>query len=111
MNEQVEVTIEKLVYGGSGLARLADGQAVFIPGVLPGERVLAQIRRKRKGILEAGLVEVLAPSPDRINPPCMGEKQCTGATWPFISYDAQLRPDGRPKGEVPSPSNSRACYS
>ncbi len=91
MSEQIEVVIEKLVYGGSGLARLADGQTVFVPGVLPGERVRASIRKKRKGVLEASLVEVLAPSRDRIDPPCKGEKQCTGATWPHIAYPAQLR--------------------
>ncbi len=91
MNECAEVEIEKLVYGGSGLARLETGQAVFVPGVLPGERVRIQLRRKRKGFLEADLVQVLNPSPDRIAPPCRGEKECTGATWPFISYPAQLR--------------------
>jgi 23S rRNA (uracil1939-C5)-methyltransferase len=91
MSEQVEVVIEKLVYGGSGLAHLADGQTVFVPGVLPGERVRASIRKKRKGVLEAALIEVLAPSRDRIDPPCRGEKQCTGATWPHIAYPAQLR--------------------
>ena len=91
MSELVEVVIEKLVYGGSGLARLADGQTVFVPGVLPGERVRASIRKKRKGVLEAVLVEVLTPSCDRIEPPCKGEKQCTGATWPHIAYPAQLR--------------------
>ncbi len=91
MSEPVEVVIEKLVYGGSGLAHLGDGQTVFVPGVLPGERVRANIRKKRKGVLEASLVEVLAPSRDRIASPCEGEKQCTGATWPHIAYPAQLR--------------------
>jgi len=91
MNERSELTIEKLVHGGSGLARLGTGQAVFVSGVLPGERVAVAIRRKRKGILEADLVEVLISSPDRIDPPCGGEKQCTGATWPHIAYPAQLR--------------------
>jgi 23S rRNA (uracil1939-C5)-methyltransferase len=90
MTERAEVVIEKLVYGGSGLARLESGQAVFVPGVLPGERVRIEIRRKRKGFLEANLVEVITPSEDRISPPCSGEKQCTGATWPHISYPAQL---------------------
>ncbi len=60
------------------------------PGSLPGERVRIEIRRKRKGFLEANLVEVITPSKDRISPPCNGEKQCTGATWPHISYPAQL---------------------
>jgi 23S rRNA (uracil1939-C5)-methyltransferase len=90
MKERAEVVIEKLVHGGSGLARLDSGQAVFVPGVLPGERVRIEIRRKRKGVLEAGLVEVVTPSKDRSSPPCDGEKQCTGATWPHISYPAQL---------------------
>jgi len=79
------------VHGGSGLGRLAGGQAVFVSGVLPNERVLVEVRRKRKGMLEAALIKVLDPSPDRSTPPCSGEKQCTGATWPHISYPAQLR--------------------
>ena len=90
MSEQTEVLIEKLVHGGSGLARLATGQAVFVPGALPGERVVVEIRKKRKGILEAALVRVLSPSKDRITPLCRGEKECTGATWPHIAYPAQL---------------------
>jgi 23S rRNA (uracil1939-C5)-methyltransferase len=91
MSEQARVRIEKLVYGGNGLARLETGQAVFVPGVLPGEQVVVDIRKKRKGFLEADLVEVLKPSPDRIAPPCSGDKECTGATWPYISYPAQLQ--------------------
>jgi len=89
--QEVEVIVEKLTHGGNGLARLDTGQAVFVPGVLPGERVLVQVRKRKKGFLEADLVCVLTPSPDRIQPPCNGEQQCTGATWPFISYPAQLR--------------------
>jgi 23S rRNA (uracil1939-C5)-methyltransferase len=91
MNERAEVRIEKLVYGGSGLARLETGQAVFVAGALPGERVSIKIKRRRKGFFEAELVDIVTPSKDRIVPPCSGEKQCTGATWPHISYPAQLR--------------------
>ena len=87
----IEVLIEKLVHGGSGLARLDTGQAVFVSGVLPGERVLVSVRKKRKGVLEAALVKVLTPSKDRIAPLCQGEIECTGATWPHIAYPAQLR--------------------
>jgi 23S rRNA (uracil1939-C5)-methyltransferase len=90
MSDQHEVLIEKLVHGGTGLARLGTGQAIFVPGVLPGERVLITIRKKRKGVLEASLGEVLEPSKDRIVPPCNGETECTGATWTHIAYPAQL---------------------
>ena len=91
MNEQAEVVIEKLVHGGSGLARLESGQAVFVSGALPGERVAVRLRRRKKGFFEADLAGVLEPSADRCDPPCIGEKQCTGATWPYIAYPAQLR--------------------
>jgi 23S rRNA (uracil1939-C5)-methyltransferase len=94
MSEQtgtLEVLIEKLVHGGSGLARLDTGQTVFVHGVLPGERVVVTIRKKRKGVLEAALVKVLSPSKDRIIPPCNGEIECTGATWQHIAYPAQLK--------------------
>jgi 23S rRNA (uracil1939-C5)-methyltransferase len=91
MKEQAEILIEKLVEGGSGLGRLDTGEAVFVPRVLPGERVVIAIRRKRKGFFEADPVEIALPSKDRIAPPCTGEKQCTGATWPHIAYPAQLR--------------------
>jgi 23S rRNA (uracil1939-C5)-methyltransferase len=91
MSEEIEVLIEKLVHGGNGLARLSTGQVVLVPGVLPGERVVVFIRKKRKGVLEAALVKILSPSIERIAPPCQGEKECTGATWPYIAYPAQLR--------------------
>lgn len=91
MSGQAEVTIEKLVHGGAGLGRLGTGQAVFVSGALPGERALVSIRKKRKGFLEAGLLSIITPSPDRITPLCKGDKQCTGATWPHIAYPAQLR--------------------
>jgi 23S rRNA (uracil1939-C5)-methyltransferase len=91
MNETTEVLIEKLVYGGNGLGRLETGHAVFVPNVLPGERVVVTVRKKKKGFFEARLVKVLTPASDRISPPCIGEKQCTGATWPHIAYPAQLR--------------------
>jgi len=91
MNEQAEILIEKLVYGGSGLGRLQTGQAVFVPGVLPGERVTIAVRRKRKGVFEADLLNVLTPSKDRILQPHTAEERYTGATWPHIAYPAQLQ--------------------
>jgi len=84
------VRVEKLVYGGMGLAR-HKGLTLFIPGVLPGEVVTVEIKKKKRGIAEAGLIELIKPSPDRVVPPCKGEEECTGAHWPYISYPAQLR--------------------
>lgn len=91
MIERYDVRIEKLVYGGDGLARLDEKRTLFVSGALPGEFVRARVYRKRKGIYEARVEEVLEPSPDRVAPPCIGERECTGATWPHIAYPAQLR--------------------
>jgi 23S rRNA (uracil1939-C5)-methyltransferase len=89
--ESLDVRIEKMVYGGEGLGRLPSGPVVFVSGALPGELVRARVYGKRKGVFHAVAQEILEPSPDRVVPPCNGEKQCTGATWPFIAYPAQLR--------------------
>lgn len=91
MSEQVDLLIEKLVHGGEGLARLPSGQAVFVPGVLPGEEVRARLARRSKGVYRAELIEIITPSQDRTAPPCTGELECTGATWSHIAYPAQLR--------------------
>jgi 23S rRNA (uracil1939-C5)-methyltransferase len=91
MSESLEIRVEKMVYGGAGLGRLPSGPVVFVSGALPGELVRARVYGKRKGVYHAVTEDVLEPSPDRVTPPCDGEKQCTGATWPFIAYPAQLR--------------------
>jgi 23S rRNA (uracil1939-C5)-methyltransferase len=53
-----EVTVEKLVYGGDGLARL-DGRVVFAPFVLPGERIRARAEQEKPGLVRARMLEVL----------------------------------------------------
>jgi len=70
----VQFTIEKLIYGGDGLARIPAsgderrGKTVFVPYVLPGEVVEATVVEERKGFTRASLVEVLKPSTARIAP-------------------------------------------
>lgn len=91
MIEPAVVRIEKLVYGGEGLAHLENGKPVFVTGVLPGELVRIAVTGRRKGVYHGAAADVLEPSPDRTGPPCCGEIECTGATWPFIAYPAQLR--------------------
>ena len=69
----VEITlhVEKLVTGGAGLSRHG-GAVVFVPGAAPGETVRARVTRRRRGYVEAELLAVLEPSPDRVTPP-LGE--------------------------------------
>ncbi len=92
----MELQIEKLVYGGDGLTRLpADakgrGKTVFLPFVIPGERVEASIVESRSGFARAHLDKVLTPSPDRVAPPCPYFGKCGGCQYQHIDYHAQLR--------------------
>jgi len=88
--------IEKLVYGGEGVARLpADeqgrGKTAFVPFVIPGERVEASPVENRPGFVRTKLNEVLTPSPDRIEPGCPHFGRCGGCHYQHINYDVQLR--------------------
>jgi len=92
----LELQIEKLVYGGDGLARLpADehgrGKAVFLPFVIPGERVDATVTQSRSGFSRAQLNKVLEASVDRVAPDCPYFGRCGGCQYQQISYEAQLR--------------------
>jgi 23S rRNA (uracil1939-C5)-methyltransferase len=92
----VQFTIEKLIYGGDGLARIPAtgderrGKTVFVPYVLPGEVVEATVVEERKGYTRAALVEVLSPSPARIAPLCPHFGVCGGCHYQHSDYTAQL---------------------
>jgi 23S rRNA (uracil1939-C5)-methyltransferase len=81
--------VEKLVYGGEGLARL-NGRVVFTPFVLPGERILAQARQEKPGLVRAQAVEVLAPAPERVAAPCPYFARCGGCHYQHAPYEYQL---------------------
>ena len=85
----MDLTIEKLVYGGEGLARV-NGEVIFTPFVLPGEGVTVERQPSRKGAVRARLVEVREPSPDRVKPPCAVFGKCGGCQYQHIDYPAQL---------------------
>jgi 23S rRNA (uracil1939-C5)-methyltransferase len=83
------LTIEKLVYGGEGLARL-EGKVVLTPFVLPGEVVRAETERAKNDLWRGRLIEVLQPSPLRIAPGCPYFQRCGGCQYQHIDYAAQL---------------------
>ena len=89
------LNIEKLVYGGDGLARLpADdrgrGKAVFIPFVLAGEKVEAAITEEKPGFARAHAEAIIEPSPHRIPPPCPYFGACGGCHNQHADYEHQL---------------------
>jgi 23S rRNA (uracil1939-C5)-methyltransferase len=86
----VNLTIEKLVYGGDGLARLPEGKTVFLPFVLPAEEVSATIVQEKSSFSRASLDQVLKPSPYRVQAPCPYFGNCGGCHCQHGGYAAQL---------------------
>lgn len=86
----LELTIEKLVTGGAGLAR-HEGQAVFVPLTAPGDRVKAAVVERRKGFVRARVEEILEPGPGRQEPPCPYFGQCGGCDLQHLEPAAQRR--------------------
>lgn len=79
----LDLEIQSVAYRGSGIAR-NDGMVVFVPGTLPGERVLATPVRQAKRYVVAEVVEITRPSPDRIAPDC---RLADGTRVPGCVYD------------------------
>lgn len=90
-------TIEKLIYGGDGLARVPAqgherrGKTVFVPYVLPGELVEARVVEERKGYTRAEAEQILTPSPARIAPHCPHFGRCGGCSYQHMDYAAQVQ--------------------
>src|SRR5882757_85422 len=83
------LTIEKLVYGGDGLARL-DGKVIFTPYVLPGETVQADIDRVKNDLWRGRLVAVTSPSASRVTPECPYFQRCGGCNYQHAGYAFQV---------------------
>lgn len=88
---QQEVEITGMVFGGDGIGRLADGRAVFVPFVLPGERVLVKVVEEKRGHVRARLEKLLNPAKSRIQPRCPHFGVCGGCHYQHAPYEEQLR--------------------
>ena len=86
----MEVTINKLVYGGDGLAH-HDGHTVFVPYVLPDEVVAVRPTERKKKFVRGQPLRIVQPSPARVAPPCPHFAACGGCHYQHIGYDDQLR--------------------
>ena len=83
--DELELRIHALAHGGAGVAR-TDGYVVFVRGAVPGDRVRARIVKSKRSFGEAETVELLEPSPDRIEPAAAHP----GAPWQVLPYERQL---------------------
>jgi 23S rRNA (uracil1939-C5)-methyltransferase len=92
----VQLKIEKLVYGGEGLARLVDeatgrAKAVFVPFVAAGEVVDAHFVEEKTGFARAHVDKILQPSGSRIEPPCPYFLHCGGCQYQHLEYTEQVK--------------------
>ena len=90
MADELQLSIEKLIYGGEGLAH-ADGNTVFVPYVLPGEQVRASVRTRKKKLIHANLLEVRQSAPGRVPPKCPHFGTCGGCHYQHIETGEQVR--------------------
>jgi 23S rRNA (uracil1939-C5)-methyltransferase len=90
MSEELTLSIEKLVYGGDGLAH-AEGGTVFVPYVLPGEAVQAPVRTRKKNLIWTGAPQIAKASPYRQVPPCPHFQKCGGCHYQHVAIGEQVR--------------------
>src|SRR5262245_4971973 len=85
----MQVTIEKLVYGGAGLAR-TDRGVVFVPRSAPGDVVEIEITQQKKDYATARILKIIEPSPDRQIPSCPNYETAGCCHWQHIRYERQV---------------------
>jgi 23S rRNA (uracil1939-C5)-methyltransferase len=87
----LELAVERLAHGGAGVAR-RDRYVVFVEGAFPGERVRAEVFRAKRDYANARAVEILEPSPDRVETRCDHEGgECPGSPWQPLRYERQVQ--------------------
>jgi 23S rRNA (uracil1939-C5)-methyltransferase len=88
-DQELELHVDSLAYGGNGVARL-NGFVVFVRRGLPGDTVRARVTKVKRSHAEALAVEVVEPSAKRVPAPCSHYPACGGCRFQDLAYDAQL---------------------
>jgi 23S rRNA (uracil1939-C5)-methyltransferase len=91
--ETFKVHIEKMAFGGDGIARLTElgGLVLFVALAAPGDELLVKIIEKKKNFARAEIIEIISPGPARAKPPCPYFGPCGGCNFQQLSYEEQLR--------------------
>ena len=88
VDDEVELRVDSLAYGGNGVARL-DGFVVFVRRGLPGDTVRARVTKVKRNHAEALATEVVEPGPQRVEAPCAHYPACGGCRFQDLAYEAQ----------------------
>ena len=88
-DQELELKIDSLAYGGNGVARL-NGFVVFVKRGLPGDTVRARVTKVKRNHAEALAVEVVEPGAPRVEAPCKHYPECGGCKFQDLAYEAQV---------------------
>jgi 23S rRNA (uracil1939-C5)-methyltransferase len=88
-DQELELRIDSLAYGGNGVARL-NGFVVFVRRGLPGDTVRARVTKVKRNHAEALTLEVVEAGAPRVEAPCAHYPACGGCRFQDLAYDAQL---------------------
>ncbi len=89
-DQELELRIDSLAYGGNGVARL-NGFVIFVRRGLPGDTVRARVTKVKRNHAEALAVEVVEPGPNRVEAPCAHYPACGGCRFQDLAYEEQVR--------------------
>lgn len=90
IGNKLTLTIHDIAFGGEGVGR-TDDFVVFVPFVIVGETVEAEITEVKKNFARAKLLRVITPSPERVEPPCQYFTRCGGCQYQHMDYATQLQ--------------------
>src|SRR6185295_16779721 len=85
----MEIIIERILPGGLGLGH-AEDKTVMVSLAAPGDRLHVRIDREKGNVCFASIVEIIEPSPQRVEPPCPYFGRCGGCDFQQLTYEAQL---------------------
>jgi 23S rRNA (uracil1939-C5)-methyltransferase len=88
-DQELELKVDSLAYGGNGVARL-NGFVVFVRRGLPGDTVRARVTKVKRNHAEALAVEVVERGAQRVDAPCTHYPACGGCRFQDLAYEAQV---------------------
>ncbi len=87
--QDLDLTISDIAFGGKGFTKV-EGFSIFVDQAVALDHVRARIVKKKKNYAEARVLELLEPSPYRVDAPCAYSGICGGCKWQFLDYEKQL---------------------
>ncbi len=90
VGSEVEVRIDSMAFTGRGVGRIGE-RVIFVTGGIPGDRLKARVVKRKRRHFEGVAVEIIEPSPDRIDAVCRHFDQCGGCSFQSVPYEKQLQ--------------------